>query len=78
MNSRKEIVANQNILKHIFKSKIFKKMLKKLLHISVCVLLLIIPTSCNKWLDLQPQDGITKDKFWKTKEQRQGNVSVST
>jgi hypothetical protein len=50
-------------------------MLKKLLHISVCVLLLIIPTSCNKWLDLQPQDGITKDKFWKTKEQVQAAMS---
>jgi hypothetical protein len=24
--------------------------------------------SCNKWLDLQPQDGITNDEFWKTKE----------
>jgi hypothetical protein len=24
--------------------------------------------SCSKWLDLQPQDGITKDEFWKTKE----------
>ena len=24
--------------------------------------------SCNKWLDLQPQDGITNVEFWKTKE----------
>lgn len=24
--------------------------------------------SCNKWLDLQPQDGITRAEFWKTKE----------
>lgn len=24
--------------------------------------------ACNKWLDLQPQDGITKAEFWKTKE----------
>ncbi|PWK18119.1 putative outer membrane starch-binding protein [Arcicella aurantiaca] len=50
-------------------------MLKKLLHISVCLLLLIIPTSCDNWLDLQPQDGITKDKFWKTKEQVQAGMS---
>lgn len=25
-------------------------------------------SSCSKWLDLQPQDGITKAEFWKTKE----------
>jgi len=24
--------------------------------------------SCSKWLDLQPQDGITKGEFWQTKE----------
>lgn len=30
--------------------------------------MLILSTSCNKYLDLQPQDGITKAKFWKTKE----------
>jgi starch-binding outer membrane protein, SusD/RagB family len=26
-------------------------------------------SSCKKWLDLQPQDGIIKEEFWKTKEQ---------
>ena len=31
-------------------------------------LILILGTSCNKWLDLQPRDGITKQEFWKTKE----------
>jgi hypothetical protein len=25
--------------------------------------------SCNKWLDLEPEDGILKENFWKTKEQ---------
>ncbi|MBC7947710.1 MAG: RagB/SusD family nutrient uptake outer membrane protein [Chitinophagaceae bacterium] len=30
--------------------------------------------SCKKWLDLQPQDGITGAEFWKTKEQVQGAV----
>ncbi|WP_159727332.1 RagB/SusD family nutrient uptake outer membrane protein [Sphingobacterium sp. 18053] len=28
----------------------------------------ILLNSCNKWLDLQPQDGITRAEFWKTKE----------
>ena len=26
-------------------------------------------TSCKKWMDLKPQDGIVKDEFWNTKEQ---------
>lgn len=26
-------------------------------------------SSCNKWLDLKPQDGIIREDFWKTKEQ---------
>lgn len=25
--------------------------------------------SCNKWLDLKPQDGIVRENFWQTKEQ---------
>lgn len=35
-------------------------------------LLIALPAgmvSCNKWLDLKPQDGITGDEFWNTKEQ---------
>ncbi|GAB3412867.1 RagB/SusD family nutrient uptake outer membrane protein [Niabella aquatica] len=31
-------------------------------------LLLVSTASCKKWLDLQPQDGITKAEFWRTKE----------
>lgn len=26
-------------------------------------------SSCNKWLELRPQDGIVREEFWKTKEQ---------
>jgi hypothetical protein len=38
---------------------------------SLIALLLIVfgTTSCNKYLDLQPQDGIIRQEFWKTKEQ---------
>jgi hypothetical protein len=32
-------------------------------------------TSCKKWLDLQPQDGIVRDEFWKTKEQVEAAVT---
>ncbi|MDE3237083.1 MAG: RagB/SusD family nutrient uptake outer membrane protein [Bacteroidota bacterium] len=36
--------------------------------------LLITVTSCNKSLSLQPQDGITRQSFWQTKEQVQSAV----
>ncbi|MDT3404066.1 RagB/SusD family nutrient uptake outer membrane protein [Mucilaginibacter terrae] len=33
------------------------------------MMVLVTATSCNKYLELRPQDGITRDKFWQTKEQ---------
>ncbi|MBC7616689.1 MAG: RagB/SusD family nutrient uptake outer membrane protein [Pedobacter sp.] len=30
--------------------------------------LLVLGTSCKKWLDLEPRDGITNKEFWNTKE----------
>jgi hypothetical protein len=44
------------------------------------ILIIIIATvavsaaSCKKWLNLEPQDGITRQKFWQTKEQVQAAV----
>jgi starch-binding outer membrane protein, SusD/RagB family len=38
------------------------------------LLILFSAGSCKKWLDLQPQDGITGAEFWKTKEQVQAAV----
>jgi hypothetical protein len=35
----------------------------------------VLAGSCKKWLDLQPQDGITGAEFWKTKEQVQAAVN---
>ena len=40
----------------------------------ILLLLLITTGSCKKWLTLQPQDGITRQEFWKTKEQIQSAV----
>ncbi|MES2773015.1 MAG: RagB/SusD family nutrient uptake outer membrane protein [Bacteroidota bacterium] len=37
-----------------------------------CTCFLVLATgfsSCNKWLDLKPQNGIVREDFWKTKEQ---------
>lgn len=31
--------------------------------------------SCEKWLELKPQDGIIREEFWKTKEQVAGAVT---
>lgn len=44
-----------------------------LLYIPVLLVLFSV-SSCKKWLDLQPQDGITGAEFWKTKEQVQAAV----
>ncbi|MCA5003837.1 RagB/SusD family nutrient uptake outer membrane protein [Sphingobacterium bovistauri] len=42
--------------------------MKKIYLVGLLTLLGFVVSSCNKWLDLQPQDGITKSEFWKTKE----------
>lgn len=41
---------------------------------SIIVLLILGTTSCKKWLDLKPQDGIVGDEFWQTKEQVEAGV----
>src|SRR5689334_10777494 len=48
--------------------------MKKLSIKFLFTLVLLGSMSCNKWLDLQPQDGITGAEFWKTKEQVQAAV----
>ena len=50
-------------------------MKKKLLYIVLVSATIITGTSCNKWLTLQPQDGITRQEFWETKEQIQSAVT---
>ena len=48
----------------------FKRTISTLL-----MLLMLLPfISCKKWLDLQPQDGLTGAEYWKTKEQVQAAV----
>jgi hypothetical protein len=41
---------------------------------SVLFLLIVLLGGCNDWLDLEPQDAIIKDKYWKTKEQVEAAV----
>ncbi len=40
----------------------------------ICLILVSTSFSCNKYLDLKPQDGIIRQEFWKTKEQVQAAV----
>jgi starch-binding outer membrane protein, SusD/RagB family len=41
---------------------------QKLNYKIVLLFVLIAFTSCDKWLELKPQDGIIRQNFWKTKE----------
>lgn len=47
---------------------------KKIFYCSLFLVLALSNLSCSKWLTLQPQDGITQNDFWKTKEQVQSAV----
>jgi starch-binding outer membrane protein, SusD/RagB family len=51
------------------------KMKKNILSIALFVSIILPFGSCKKWLDLQPQDGLTGAEFWKTKEQVQATVT---
>lgn len=46
----------------------------KFLTYSLLVLVAVSFSSCKKWLELKPQDGIVKEEFWKTKEQVKASV----
>jgi starch-binding outer membrane protein, SusD/RagB family len=42
---------------------------------TVLVAFAMLSSSCKKWMTLQPQDGITRQEFWQTKEQIQSAVT---
>ena len=48
--------------------------MKKLLTYTIFAGLLASASSCKKWLDLKPQDGIVRQEFWQTKEQVEAAV----
>lgn len=43
-------------------------MIQKVKYLTLLLFAVMLTTSCNKWLDLKPQDGIIRENFWKTKE----------
>lgn len=42
---------------------------KKIFKYALLLLVVASASSCKKWLDLQPENGIIRQNFWKTKEQ---------
>jgi len=46
----------------------------KIKTILAIIILFVSATSCDNYLDLQPQDGIVREEFWKTKEDIQAAV----
>ncbi len=43
-------------------------MIHKIKYLTLLGLVFLLTSSCNKWLDLKPQDGIIRQNFWQTKE----------
>ena len=48
--------------------------MKKFITYTIFLGLLASASSCKKWLDLKPQDGIVRQEFWQTKEQVEAAV----
>ncbi|MEJ6979476.1 RagB/SusD family nutrient uptake outer membrane protein [Pedobacter sp. P351] len=49
-------------------------MIKNIIYKITIVLFIISSSSCNKWLELEPQDGLIRQEYWKTKEQVESAV----
>jgi len=43
-------------------------MIQKIKYLTLLVFAVMLTTSCNKWLELKPEDGIIRQNFWQTKE----------
>lgn len=44
-------------------------MIKHIKFITLLALCVLLSTSCKKWLELKPQDGIVREDYWKTQDQ---------
>jgi hypothetical protein len=43
-------------------------MIQKIKYLALLIIAVMLTSSCEKWLDLKPEDGIIRQNFWKTKE----------
>ena len=41
----------------------------KLIKLTILLATISTITSCDKWLDVQPEDGVVRERYWKTKEE---------
>jgi len=37
--------------------------------VALCAALVVTAISCNSWLDVQPEDGVVRENYWKSKEE---------
>jgi len=49
-------------------------MIRNIKFITLLLLAVLVNSSCNKWLELKPQDGSVREDYWKTQEQLQAAV----
>lgn len=50
--------------------------MKKITYI-ITFILLVVTTSCNEWLTIEPENELIKEEYWKSKEDVQGVLSAS-
>lgn len=43
--------------------------MNKLIKLTILILTLISASSCGNWLDVQPEDGVVRERYWQTKEE---------
>lgn len=43
--------------------------MKKFIQLSIIFSSVILISSCDTWLDVQPEDGVVRERYWKTKEE---------
>lgn len=43
--------------------------MKKFVQLTIIFLTIILSSSCDSWLDVQPEDGVVRERYWKTKEE---------
>lgn len=43
--------------------------MKKFIQLTIIFSSVILISSCDTWLDVQPEDGVVRERYWKTKEE---------
>ena len=43
--------------------------MKKFIQLIIIFSTIVFVSSCDTWLDVQPEDGVVRERYWKTKEE---------